>query len=363
MYPKEGNLYRNAFIHRRVLEYIKRGLDIEVFVLDEASTEINRYVFDNVRVIEGNKTACKNYINRIKPTKILVHFINRHIIKVLESFLSNIPIVVWIHLMEATAWYRRLFNIKDKSFFKYVLQNTRQLINLRSFINRSKNYDIEYIFVSNWIKNVAEKDLLIKIKNSYIINNVIDTDLFKYQKKSKDLRNKILLIRPFESKKYANDIAIKAILELSKKSIFKDLEFSIFGSGKLFYKTVKPILNFSNIKIHNKFLNHDEIKQQHDLHGIFLCPTRQDSQGVSMCEAMSSGLVPITTNNSAIPEFVEHNKTGILANSPIDIANAIEYIYNNPTKFSDLSKEASKWIFKKCRPEVTINKELNIILK
>jgi L-malate glycosyltransferase len=363
MYPKEGNLYRNAFIHRRVLEYIKKGLEIEVFVLDEARTEINRYVFDNVRVIEGNKAACKNYINRIKPAKILVHFINRHIIEVLESFLSNIPIVVWIHLMEATAWYRRLFNISDRSFFKYVLQNTRQLINLRSFIKQSENYDVEFIFVSNWVKNTAEKDMLIKIRRFHIINNVIDTNLFKYQEKSEELRKKILLIRPFESKKYANDIAVKAIVNLSKRSIFKDLEFSIFGSGKLFDETVKPISRFSNVKIYNKFLTHDEIKEQHDLHGIFLCPTRQDSQGVSMCEAMSSGLVPITTNNSAIPEFVKHNQTGILTNSPQEIADAIEYLYYNPGEFSDLSRAASKWIFDNCRPELTIDKELNIILK
>jgi glycosyltransferase involved in cell wall biosynthesis len=363
MYPKNENLYRNAFIHKRVLEYMKRGLDIDVFVLDETLNERKTYTFENVKVIEGNKFECRRYIDHIKPKKILVHFINRHIIDVLKDYMLNTPIIVWIHLVEATAWYRRLFNITDKSFPKYVLQNTRQLLCLRSFIKRAEKHNIHFIFVSNWVKQIAEKDMLIKINNNYhIINNVIDTKIFKYQPKSEDLRKKILLIRPFESKKYANDIAVKAILELRKRSFFNDLEITIFGKGKLFYKTVKPIMKFPNVKVHNNFLTHNEIKKQHDLHGIFLCPTRQDSQGVSMCEAMSSGLVPITTNNSAIPEFVEHNKTGILTNSPQEIAGAIEYLYRNPGRFRELSISASKWISKNCGPEQTIEKELKIIL-
>ena len=42
--------------------------------------------------------------------------------------------------------------------------------------------------------------------------------------------------------------------------------------------------------------------------GIFICPTRQDAQGVSMCEAMSSGLVPITLYNTAIPECLPNDE-------------------------------------------------------
>ena len=50
----------------------------------------------------------------------------------------------------------------------------------------------------------------------------------------------------------------------------------------------------------------------HKKNGIFMVPTRLDSQGVSRDEAMSSGLVPITNNVAAIPEFVD-DTCGMLA--------------------------------------------------
>ncbi len=362
MYPKEGSLYRNAFIHRRVLEYKKRGIEVEICVLDETLSNSNEYFYEGIKVIEANSTDCQEYITCLNPQKILVHFISRDIIKVLDTFINKIPIIVWIHLMEATAWYRRLFSLGEKGFLKYILTNTRQLINLRSFVKKSKENNIKFIFVSNWVKKTAEKDMLIKIDNFYVINNVVDTNLFKYKKKSQNLRKNILLIRPFESKKYANDIAVKAIVELSKKPYFSELKFSIYGSGRLFDKTIEPLLHYHNVKINNEFLNHNEIKREHDLHGVFLCPTRQDSQGVSMCEAMSSGLLTITTNNSAIPEFLEDKKSGILTNSVKEIVQSVDYLYKNPSVFSAISEQASKSILEKCNPEKVIKQELEVIL-
>lgn len=362
MYPKDESLYRNVFIHRRVIEYVKRGLDIEVFVLDEGIKETKIYFFEGVKVIEGNKISFIEYTSKKKPTKILIHFINRHMIDGINSINEKIGIIVWIHLMEAIGWYRRLFNYKDGGFIKYILQNTRQMLNLRKFIKKSSERDIKFIFVSNWIKNTTQKDTFTKINNFEIIHNVVDTNLFQYEEKDLELRKKILLIRPFESRKYANDVAVEAILKLKKKSYFDQLEFSIFGSGQLFEKTVSPIRHLENVKIHNTYLKHNEIKDQHSKHGIFLCPTRQDSQGVSMCEAMSSGLVPITSKNSAIPEFVEHKFTGLITQNAEGIVKEVDYLYNNPLVFSEISKNASSSMFTRCSPEKVINEEVKVII-
>ena len=40
-------------------------------------------------------------------------------------------------------------------------------------------------------------------------------------------------------------------------------------------------------------------------HGVYLCPTRFDTQGVMLGEAMSSGMVTITNPVAAIPEFTD----------------------------------------------------------
>jgi len=213
------------------------------------------------------------------------------------------------------------------------------------------------------MKKVMETDVGVKIKNYEIIPNVINTDLFKYEKKDLDKRKKILIIRNFDSRKYANDISINAILKLKEKEYFQDLEFCIFGQGRYFDALTKKLLGLENVKIHNKFLSQMEIARTHKDYGVFLCPTRQDSQGVSMCEAMSSGLVPITSNNTAIPEFVSEEGGYLTDNSPERIVQAIEELYYNEEVFKEKSYKASDLIDRKCDQEAVITKELSFIMQ
>ena len=88
-----------------------------------------------------------------------------------------------------------------------------------------------------------------------------------------------------------------------------------------------------------------------------------DAQGVSMCEAMSSGLIPITSNNTAIPEFVTHKKTGFLTESVNEIVDSVNYLYNNPTDYLKMSREASLSIAKISGIDVVMKKEMQLIKK
>ncbi len=60
----------------------------------------------------------------------------------------------------------------------------------------------------------AEKDLGVKVANSHIIPNPIDPNEFSYQVKDVVQRLRILLIRPFHTRKYANDIAVDSLCDL-----------------------------------------------------------------------------------------------------------------------------------------------------
>lgn len=158
-------------------------------------------------------------------------------------------------------------------------------------------------------------------------------------------------------------MSIKFIQKLSKKEYFGELEFAIYGTGKFFNSLTNKIKGYSNIKIKNNFLTQDEVAKLHNQYGIFLCPTRQDAQGVSMCEAMSSGLIPLTSNNTAIPEFVQNKTEGLLCNNE-DISSfveAYETLYNNPEIFSKMSKNASLRMDRQCSLENTILEEIKYI--
>lgn len=364
-YPSDDNLYANGFVHIRVKNYVKRGHNVEVFVLDQNTKCLMKYNYDGINVSIGNDSDLIKYLKEDSLVeRILIHFINRNIMKCIYETEFKHKTIVWIHLFEAIGWYRRLFSLKEvESIIKYILINIRHLFNFRKFIKKSNDKNVKYIFVSNWIKKIAQRDLLTKIEHSFVIPNVIDTDIFKYERKHINQRKNILIIRPFTSKKYANDIAIDALLYIKniRPEIFNDLNISIYGEGRYFKKLTEPLKNMNNIKLNNRFLNHIEIYEEHKKNGIFLCPTRQDSQGVSMCEAMSSGLVIVTSNNTAIPEFVEDNLSGILCNNYKEIANSIINIYENPQKFELISKNAAISIRNKCSQSIVINKELEVI--
>jgi L-malate glycosyltransferase len=242
---------------------------------------------------------------------------------------------------------------------RVAFRNLKQMIGVRRIIKTSnENTRIHFVFVSNWMRRITETDAAIKTKNSSIISNPINTSLFEYREKLDEHRKKILMIRSFGSRKYANDVAVEAIIELSNRNFFDELSFTIFGHGKYFKDLTDPLRTFKNIKITEGFLDNRLIPQIHATHGIFLCPTRQDAQGVSMCEAMSSGLVPVTTNCTAIPEFVEDQVTGMLTRSSIDIANKIEQLYQHPALFRTISKNASQYIRETCSIDKIATREL-----
>jgi glycosyltransferase involved in cell wall biosynthesis len=99
----------------------------------------------------------------------------------------------------------------------------------------------------------------------------------------------------------------------------------------------------------------------HKTHGILLCPTRMDAQGVSMCEGMMSGLVPITSNNTAIPEFVKDRVSGFLTNSYQEIAASIQYLYDHPNQFLEMSANAHLHIQDIAGHEKVVKLELKAI--
>ena len=211
---------------------------------------------------------------------------------------------------------------------------------------------------------VVEKDYGVSFLNDIfsIIHNPIDTRLFKYHEKGVDQRYKILSIRPFASRVYANDLTVKCILELSKRKDFANFDFTLIGDGILFEKTIEPLREFSNVRIVKGFLRRVDIAKYHKENGIFLVPSRQDTQGVSRDEAMSSGLVPITNNIAAIPEFVDAS-CGVLSPGEdyLDMAHQIGRIVDNPSLFLSMSKAAADRVRRQTAATVIVDRELELI--
>ncbi|EBF6110852.1 FkbM family methyltransferase [Campylobacter coli] len=365
-YPSYDDLYKYGFLHSRIKAYKEKGILVDVFKLSNTQRYECRE-FEGIDVMTASNDVLEETLISGQYDHILVHFLDKNMWSVLKKFIDKIKITVWIHGAEIQIWQRREFEFERYSEIEIQRQKklSDQRVKFWTEIFNANYKNIHFVFVSEYFKNESLGDLKVALEPSKytIIHNPIDTSMFDYLPKSPDDRKKILSIRPFTSRKYANDLSIKAILELSKREFFKELEFFIAGDGVLFDELTNNLKSFKNITLYKGFLTQKEISNLHKKYGIFLNPTRMDAQGVSRDEAMSSGLVPITNNIAAIPEFID-GECGILVepeNAKL-LADAIEFLYKNPNEFMKLSINAANRVRIQCEKDKIISKELELIL-
>ncbi|WP_152969938.1 glycosyltransferase [Arthrobacter sp. Edens01] len=363
VYPSHDDLYRNGFVHSRVRSYQAAGIEPVIFCLNSRGTRTS-YEFEGVDVIVGDDSDLAAAIACNEFAAILVHFLDESMWKVLQAKIPQVPVIVWVHGAEIQPWHRRDFNYEnDEQRAEAQVISARRMLFWRTVFS-SLHPHLHFVFVSEYFAAEVMEDIGIVLpERAYsVIHNVIDTDIFDYHPKDKDLRFRLLSIRPFASRKYANDLTVEAIRILREHPLFEMAEFTIIGDGPLFESVLAPLKELGNVSIERGFLSQDSIASVHKEHGIFLTPTRMDSQGVSRDEAMSSGLVPVTNAVTAIPEFVDES-SGILAPGEDAEAMAIGImgLWDDPEKFMRMSRQAAERVRRQSGFDRTIGAEIRLI--
>lgn len=364
-YPAYDDLYKYGFLHSRVRGYRQQGLNADVFRINPGIAKPYDE-FEGIDVATGDAELLDATLRSGRYKHVLVHLLDRQMWEVLKKHLDKVKVTIWIHGAEIQHWKRREYEFTRMSAEEIKRQKrlSSERMRLWDEIFSNQSSQLHHVFVSkHFMKEIIEDVGKGPHEGQYsIIHNHIDGGIFTYEPKPVAQRCKILSIRPYSSKKYANDLSVAAILELSKRDGFKDLEFHLAGKGDLFDSLTAPLKEFPNVRLHPGFLSHKEIASLHKQYGVFLTPTRMDSQGVSRDEAMASGLVPITSDVAAIPEFVD-GSCGFLAppEDAIALADAIERLYHDPDLFQRLSQAAAERVRAQSGFEQTIEREIALI--
>ena len=79
-----------------------------------------------------------------------------------------------------------------------------------------------------------------------------------------------------------------------------------------------------------------------------------------MCEAMASGLIPITSPIGGIPEYSEDSLDSFHVKGAEEIASRIEYLFYNPEIFLEMSQNARLSVERKCSLRQTTNTEMEL---
>ena len=362
-YPAAGDLYKYPFVHRRVLAYSAAGHDVAVFRPDSASAP-SSHDFEGVICRTGDCDALRAFAEAWRPDVVAVHGLSEAMWEVIKPIASDFPMRAWLHGSEIPEFMRQKALVTAPSDRSRALDQVRERCEFWKRFFDDFPPRLEIVFVSRTSVGLALEDWgeLLREHHYSVIPNPIDTDLFGYRTKIPDDRFNILLVRPFDSRTYANDLAVEAILDLLATDDSNRLRFTIIGDGPLFDETLAPLRGKQAVSICRRFLRQDEIVEQHSKHGIFLVPTRLDTQGVSRDEAMASGLVPVTNAIPAVREFVDERCAALAP--PGDsraLADAIREMMNNPQLFLDRSRAAAERIRSERSNALIIPRELALL--
>lgn len=342
-YPSEQDIYAHAFVHFRAKEYQDIGYSVQVFVPDN---HVKEYEFEGVSVVRCSSKRIAELISSYDITYI--HLLNiyprRHLSgwPIYQAIMKKrMPVILYLHGSEVqTTRIRRTFERK-----RGVSNLVKDFYKDRFFIPRIKRFvkyvDENYSLAtpSKWMKAEAENELRLKLRNVEIIPNGIDIDLFGFQdRKLKNKNYKLVTIRPLTSKKYAVDKAIEFLSYLPTQ-----YTLDIYGKGPLkedLQELAKSLGVFDRVRFFDEFIHRKNLTEFLSNYSSFVATTRMDAQGVMMCEAMATGMIIVTSDNTAINEFVDNGKNGLCGNNLKEMARRFDEIQTDPEALSRMRHEA-----------------------
>lgn len=344
-YPKKDQPYNHMFVHVRSLYFKSQNEDITVFV---PSAETSNYVIDGIDVVcdSGRNIAgllsdfdivYLHLLNVYPLRKDSGHLIYKKLLKL------DVPVAMYIHGSEVLKYPKHMhdFIFGLRGISKVVYRNFWHFPVMKRIVNNlNKKQNVCFMFPSKWMKDIAEENFSMKLNNSFLIPNGIDPVFFETNKKLSLEPRKIVTIRSFSTKVYNIDQTIDVLERLPS-----DYTLDIYGEGRLLPKYEKMIKERNlgdRVRIIPKFLNRDSLKDIFIQYDIFISTTLFDSQGVTMLEAMASGLLLAATNNSSREEFIKDGITGILGDSTQDLANKIIEVTQSQEVYKKIIEQGQK---------------------
>ena len=367
-YPSKENPYSCAFVHTRVREYMRRGLDVTVCHWDPRLEDDSHYEYEGVKVHVCSIKGVRDTIDELGPFSLIVaHFADVPVLNILERESHRSRIVIVLHGGDILG--ARYFCHAGRPYFEFEedenLYHEMTLQKREMYRRLSENGSVHWIFVSEALKSAAEDFHGFKFsRNVYVIRNWIDESRFRFRKKTAEHRKKIYFCRRFDNEKvYCVDTVMLAVRRLAEREFFKDLEFHMYGDGGDYDRLVAPVLEFDNVKLHRHFTDNAKLPELLDDFGIGLFPSRYDSDPVAIREAAQSGLVCIGGDIPSLRDIFPQAEFGTLIDpdSPEELASLIEKLYGNADMFLDLSERMSRHVMEMSSKGKTIDAECDLV--
>jgi glycosyltransferase involved in cell wall biosynthesis len=136
------------------------------------------------------------------------------------------------------------------------------------------------------------------------------------------------------------DVLLEALPAISRRH---PVQLHIAGAGpglEYFQKMVRRLKIEPNVR----FLGFTEYPTLADLYhqaDLFVLPTRRESFGLVLAEAMAAGLPVVSTSIGAVPEVVSHGENGVLIppDDPEACAEAVNALLDDPVRMREMGRK------------------------
>jgi len=328
------------------------------------------------RTIKTNQKKRIKYLNEyIKKNKIdLLHINNfqrphapSHTKALYQSALKNeIPIILHIHIPITNKKETKLIN-------KYDWNNIISISNFVSkgiIIDKHKRKKIKRL--PNCIDVKKFREELINNKHKKQLTQALG---IKERKPIVLMPTRLLNSRgQFEERKGIKEF-IKALALAKNKGldfygIITALEHESFPKKS---KKTKEILKNLSKELglgRNLIIPKNDLKQKlmpalYSLSDIVVIPSVNEAFGIVALEGMASGKPVIGTTSGALPEIIEHKKTGILVKpkSSTSLFNALDYFLSNKINIMNYGKNGRQRVKERYSNEKIVKDLINIYQK
>ncbi len=254
----------------------------------------------------------------------------------------GVPFVATLHhplTIDRKTWfeYPSDFNTKMKRILYYPLLMQKIVSNQMDRI----------ITVSYDSKREIRRAFGVSLEKQSVVYNGMDTSIFYPIKGAKKKKNSIIFVGNVEDRKKGVIYLLKALTMTKHK-----LHLTIVDGGAPNRDTVKRLIKKFDIKNQVTFTGKipiDRLVQLYSETEIAVCPSLYEGFGFPAAEAMACELPVISTTAGALPEVVgDHMKTGYFVppRDPGAIANAVDYLLDNPALRKKLGSASRKRVLK-----------------
>lgn len=363
-YPKENAPYNHMFVHVRALYFKTRNVSVTVFVPSKKNAN---YIYQGIRVLE---MKAKDIVHELHQFDcIYLHLLNHYplanggfsIYRALER--RDCSTAIYLHGADVLTNSNEFtgYTGGGKEFLKKIYATTwkRYFMGrlLRVFMERK---DCLIVTPSRWLLEQVSTMYHIEPCRINVIPNGIDTTLFS-RAGGFSKRHRILCLRPLNHT-YPIELCVRLMLFLPE-----EFTLDIYGEGEDYEKILQLILSLNlqdRVFIYKGFVRREDLPTLFEQYGVFNAFSKLDTQGVIMCEALSSGLLVLSSNRTAIPEFVQDGVSGLLHNEVEDLRSfglRLIAITSDELSFKKMTLEARESMLK-INWELQGEKELDLLM-